>query len=389
MTKGMVMTADRLRLKEDAVPSILIPGEEVSGPSPRQLRFKRRNQPLEEPDIMAMGVQQEVVIDHTVKTGQADQTPTEIQDLGKKFEQNPFAMKCSIENFKDNADAVSYYTGFSNYDQFMIFYHCLGPCVNELDYKCVTLEPRDQLFLTLMKLRRAKEDFELSLFFQVSVSTVSRIVTTWINILYFQLKEMNIWPSQDTVQDFMPSNFAEKFANTRVILDATEIPVEKPSDVNAQSITWSNYKHRNTIKAMIGVTPRGAVSYVSDAYGGSASDRMIIERSDLLKDGMFEKGDSIMADRGIMVQDLFANKDVQVNTPTFLKGKSQLEAHEVVHDRRVASKRIHVERVIGLAKRFKILKNELSHSKIQLGSRIIYICFVLSNFRRSIVDKFA
>ncbi|XP_056006770.1 uncharacterized protein LOC125657786 [Ostrea edulis] len=263
--------ADRLRLKEDAVPSILIPGEEVSAPSPRQLRFKRRHQPLEEPDIMAMGVEQEVVIDHTVKTGQADQTPTEIQDLGGKVVQNPFAMKCSIENFKDNADAVSYYTGFSNYDQFMIFYHCLGPCVNELDYKC--------------------------------------------------LKEMNIWPSQETVQDCMPSNFAEKFANTMVILDATEISVEKPSDVNAQSITWSNYKHSNTIKAMIGVTPRGAVSYVSDAYGGSASDRMIIERSDLLKDGMFEKGDSIMADRGIMVQDLFANKDVQVNTPTFLKAK--------------------------------------------------------------------
>ncbi|KAK3096153.1 hypothetical protein FSP39_023808 [Pinctada imbricata] len=116
---------------------------------------------------------------------------------------------------------------------------------------------------------------------------------------------------------------------------------------------------------------------------------MIIERSDLLKDGMFEKGDSIMADRGIMVQDLFANKDVQVNTPTFLEGKSQLEAHEVVHDRRVASKRIHVERVIGLAKRYKILKNDLSHSKIHLGSRIMTICFVLSNFRRSIVDKFA
>lgn len=59
---------------------------------------------------------------------------------------------------------------------------------------------------------------------------------------------------------------------------------------------------------------------------------------------MFEKGASIMGDRGIMVQDLFANNDVQVNTPTFLKGKSKLDAHEVVHDRRVASKRIHIDR---------------------------------------------
>lgn len=187
----------------------------------------------------------------------------------------------------------------------------------------------------------------------------------------------------------MPVNFAEKFPSTRVILDAAEIPIQKPSDVNSQSVTWSNYKHRNTIKAMIGVTPSGAVSYVSDAYGGSASDRMIIERSELLNKGMFEKGDSIMADRGIMVQYLFANNYVQVNTPTLLKGKSQLDAHEVVHDRRVASKRIHFERVIGLAKRYNILKGELSHSKLQLGSRIIFVCFVLSNFRNFIVDKFA
>ena len=58
---------------------------------------------------------------------------------------------------------------------------------------------------------------------------------------------------------------------------------------------------------------------------------------------MFERKDSIMADRGIMVQDLFAVQDVLVNTPTLLKGKSQLEPSEVVKDRRVTSKRIHRE----------------------------------------------
>ena len=37
-----------------------------------------------------------------------------------------------------------------------------------------------------------------------------------------------------------------------------------------------------------------------------------------------------MADRGIMVQDLFACKNVYVNTPTMLKGKHQLELETVV-----------------------------------------------------------
>jgi len=101
---------------------------------------------------------------------------------------------------------------------------------------------------------------------------------------------------------------------------------------------------------MIGCTPRGLVSFVGDSYGGSASDRQLIERSELYtEDGRFETGDSIMADRGILVQDLFSNKNVSVNTSTMLKGKTQFEPHEIVRDRRIASKRIHVERVIGLA----------------------------------------
>ena len=123
-------------------------------------------------------------------------------------------------------------------------------------------------------------------------------------------------------------------------MDATEVPIDKPSHVNNQSVTWSNYKHKNTLKAMIGCSPKGAITFISDAYGGSASDRQIIEKSELLNadNDMFESGDSIMADKGIMIQDLFANEDVNVNTPSFLKGKSQLNEQEVVHDRRVASK---------------------------------------------------
>lgn len=43
-----------------------------------------------------------------------------------------------------------------------------------------------------------------------------------------------------------------------------------------------------------------------------------------------------------------ASQDVYVNTTTMLKGKCQLDPQEVISDSRVASKRIHIERVIGL-----------------------------------------
>ena len=91
----------------------------------------------------------------------------------------------------------------------------------------------------------------------------------------------------------------------------------------------------------------------------------------------------------VSVQDLFAAQNVQVNTPTTMKGVNQLPADIVVKDRRIASKRVHVERVIGLAKTYKILHNELDHSKTPLGGRIIFVCFVLSNYRKNIMTRFS
>lgn len=225
--------------------------------------------------------------------------------------------------------------------------------------------------------------------YEISESAVSRIFNTWVNFLYFQLKELEMWPSKEVVNDFMPQDFKQKFPTTRIILDATEMPIQKPSNVNVQNLTWSSYKHNNTVKTMVGCTPRGTVSYVSDCYGGSVSDRQIIEDPTLLDNTLFDSGDSIMADRGIMVQDLFANQNVFVNTHTVLKGKSQLKPEKIVRDRRVASIQIHVGRVIGLSKTFKILRHELPNSKLPLANRIVFVCFSLTNFKNVIVNKFA
>ena len=386
-------TGERGRLKKTAIPSVFPFRETVDSiTSPRMERMQKRTDKNQTniSNMMYQGVQYETIVEESDMECEIIQEEVNIpKEAGVQCEL-PVRQKYSIENFKFDAKAINYYTGFSSYEHFMYLFQCLGPASYELNYKCATLDPTDQLFLTLMKLRCAKEDIELSLLFNISESTVSRIIITWINFLFYQLQELDIWPSRELIDTYMPSDFKKKFPSTRVLLDATEFPVQKPSDVNLQSATWSSYKHRNTVKAMIGCTPRGTISYVSDTFAGSASDRQIIEQSTVLSDkSLFNKGDSIMADRGIMVQDLFATRDVKVNTPTMLKGKSQLEPTEIVHDRRVASKRIHIERVIGLSKTFKIIKKELPHSKLPLSNRIVKVCFYLVNFKNVIVDKFA
>lgn len=81
----------------------------------------------------------------------------------------------------------------------------------------------DQLFLTVMKLRQAKEEHELILIFEISETKVSNIIIMWKFFVYFQLKELDIWPSREIIDKNMPQDFLKKFQTTRVILDATEI----------------------------------------------------------------------------------------------------------------------------------------------------------------------
>lgn len=102
----------------------------------------------------------------------------------------------------------------------MFLCNCLGPAA-DLKYKCANLKMQDQLFLTFIKLRCAKEYVELSLLFNASESTVSRIFSTWVNVLYFQINDLNIWSSRQVVNECMLIDFHQKFPTTRVILDAT------------------------------------------------------------------------------------------------------------------------------------------------------------------------
>ena len=71
----------------------------------------------------------------------------------------------------------------------------------------------------------------------------------------------------------------------------------------------------NTVKVLVGMTPGGLVSYLSPAYGGSASDRQIVERSEISK--LCDPGDSIMADKGFNVQGLFVGAGVHINIPEY------------------------------------------------------------------------
>ncbi len=214
---------------------------------------------------------------------------------------------------------------------------------------------------------------------------MTNIFITWTNFMFRQWKELNIWPIKDLVHYYAPSDFKNKFPTTRAVIDGTECPVQKPKNPKSQKQVFSPYKNKPTAKVLVSATPGGMVSDVTDAYGGAASDRQIVERSDLPQ--KCDPKDSLMADKGFKVQDIFAPYDVHVNIPTFFSKKNRMSNETVLKDRKIASKRVHIERIIGLGKTFKILERKMNATETKMASKIIFICYMLCNFKKNIVPS--
>ena len=68
-----------------------------------------------------------------------------------------------------------------------------------------------------------------------------------------------------------------------VVIDCFEIFIEKPTNLLPRAQTFSNYKNHNTIKILIGITPQGTISYVSEAWGGGTSDKYLAENCGFLE----------------------------------------------------------------------------------------------------------
>ena len=77
--------------------------------------------------------------------------------------------------------------------------------------------------------------------------------------------------------------------------------IQQPSSLSFQAET---YKHPNTFKVLVGISPTGAIIFISKLWGGGISDQKITECCGVLY--LLEPGDNVMADRGFDVQDLLA-----------------------------------------------------------------------------------
>ena len=191
----------------------------------------------------------------------------------------------------------------------------------------------------------------------------------------------------------MPDCFRTAFGDkVAVVIDCFEVFIERPSNLLARACTWSSYKHHNTAKLLIGITPQGVVSFISDAWGGRVSDKYLTEHCGILNN--LVPDDVVLADCGFDISDSVGILQAKLHIPAFTRGKSQLSALEVEETRSIANVRIHVERVIGLVRqKYTILGGTLPISFIikrvgedsPLIDKIVRVCCALCNVCNSVV----
>ena len=149
------------------------------------------------------------------------------------------------------------------------------------------------------------------------------------------------------------------------------------SSFKIQSLTFSSYKHHNSAKGLIEVSPNGAITFVPELFPGRTSHRNVTKHSGISKS--MERGDSVMADWGFDISEDLP-EGVELNIPPFMRGKDQLTVKEETKTRRIASVRIHVERAIERIKNYRILKRRFPTSMITELNKVWVICCYLVNF---------
>ena len=236
----------------------------------------------------------------------------------------------------------------------------------------------NQFLSVLMRLRLGLLVQDIADRFKISVSTYSKYFTTWLCLLHSELKPLNPFPSRDIIDRTMPSCFKVKYPSVRVIIDCTEIFVQRSSSILNQSITFSNYKHHTTFKFLVGITPSGVISFVSEAWGGRGSDKEITEFSGILD--LLQEGDCVMADKGFPIKNLLEKRKCNLNIPPFKGVNPQFTTDQVFETQEIAKLRIHVERSIGRVKNFHILDGILPLTLAPLASKIFQVVCWLTNF---------
>ncbi|XP_011661157.1 putative nuclease HARBI1 [Strongylocentrotus purpuratus] len=322
-------------------------------------------------------------VDNVILKVQLEETSKELKDLqttaGYRRE------KYSIESLTD--EVVCMETGLPNKKILEIVTGYLQRFEDNIEYfsgwRVKAISFQDQIFITLMKLRQNYTNLHLSQLFHTSTATIRNVVITFLHILFDLLYEdtMKTVPSREKNKLSMPDAF-QLFGSCRMVIDCTDVEIAAPKLMSDQKRTYSSYRGMHSFKLLLGVAPNAVITYCSNLFPGSVSDKAVVKECDILTH--FKAGDLILADKGFLIQDIVP-PGVAINIPPFLSNGKFSES-EVKITKNIAKCRIHVERANARLKDFRILTFIPPYLRCYT-EKIVKVCCSLVNLQHSLIRE--
>ncbi|XP_041365575.1 uncharacterized protein LOC121380690 isoform X2 [Gigantopelta aegis] len=158
------------------------------------------------------------------------------------------------EQMTSSDQRIQFYTGLQSKALFVWLLSFCSPALPA----CKVLSPTCVMMCIIMKLRLNLQHQDLAYRFSVSVTTISDILNQELPKLAEKLSFLIQWPDKDSLIRNMPNVIKITYPKCVSIIDCFEVFSQRPGQLTARAQTWSNYKHNNTIKFLVSITPTGA-----------------------------------------------------------------------------------------------------------------------------------
>ncbi|XP_031335226.1 uncharacterized protein LOC116165081 [Photinus pyralis] len=306
-------------------------------------------------------------------------TQESLFSLSKGIQVDPPPFKLS--QLLNNDEQLLHFTGINSMD-LNAYVKCLQNCCQENSEYL-----RNNVVLVMCKLKTNLSFVCLAVLFGMNISSCKRAFYKYLSFLAASIKPAIYWPTKDEIRKNLPLCFKD-FKATRLVLDATEIKIQKLNCLKCRVLSYSHYKGCHTMKFLIGITPSGLISYVSKAYGGRSSDRAIFCNENVVN--KLDPYDAVMVDKGILIEKDCEENLITLIRPPFLRKNTQLSKVEALTTANIARARVHVERAIQRLKLFSVLNNQIDWYLIPYMDDIMTVIAATVNMSSPILaeDKF-
>lgn len=166
----------------------------------------------------------------------------------KELEKLVNASTLSPSSVEGNNDACKNLTGLS-WDIFLKLFLFLSTFTG--NGQGSTLPLKDQLFITLVKLRHNVSFDFLAQVRGIPKTTLIDYFWKWIDLLYAKVGFYVKWADRETIFQTIPPVFKSKFPRLTSIIDCFEIFIEAPKNLLARAKCYSQYKKHCTVKVLI------------------------------------------------------------------------------------------------------------------------------------------